>query len=133
MLLKEKEFYKHISIAVQTPAATMFVFVIEDNEGKPSKIMIEAGKCGSEIAAQSSVMAEMATKLLENEGGFEQLLTMLSSVTTSNSRDNRGILVRSCPEGLYLALIKYRQAKFIEMEDIIGSDYRPAQWRFDND
>jgi hypothetical protein len=130
MKLLEGKLYSNLSIAVKTPAASMFIHITEDDFGKPIKIFIDAGKCGSEISAQTFAMAEMASKILENEDGFNELLTLLSGITTDKvKRDSKGVVARSCAEGLYIALVKYRHVKHGELLKNLGSpEFRPTQF-----
>lgn len=132
VMLVERKFYPNVTIAVATPAASLFIEITEDEFGKPIRIYINAGKCGSEMAAQASAMSEMATLILERENGFNDLLSHLSGITSSDTRtDSNGIKVRSVPEGLYVALMKYKQLKYNELITYVGEvDYRPTVFNY---
>lgn len=135
VMLAEGKFYTNVTIAVQTPAASLFIEITEDDYGKPIKILINAGKCGSEMAAQASAMSALATLILEKEDGFNELLTHLSGITSSNTlTDRNGLKVRSVPEGLYLALVKYKQLKHSELVANVGElESRPTIFNYRND
>lgn len=128
MKLMEGKLYPNVTIAVPTPASSLFIEITEDEFGKPIRIYINAGKSGSEMSAQASAMSEMATLVLEKDNGFNELIEHLSGITSSNIRiDKDGIKVRSVPEGLYLALMKYKQLKYTELINYIGEpDYKPT-------
>lgn len=128
MQLIEHKLYPNVTIAIQTPASSLFIEITEDDFGKPVRIYINAGKSGSEMAAQASAMSQMATLILEKENGFNELVEHLSGITSSSIRvDKDGIQVRSVPEGLYLALMKYKQLKYTELTSYIGEpDYKPT-------
>lgn len=128
VMLLEGKFYSNVTIAVPTPAASLFIEVTEDDFGKPIRIHINAGKCGSEMSAQAGALSSMATLILEKEDGFNELLTHLSGITTSSVRiDRDGIKVRSVAEGLYIALVKYKRLKYEELTEIIGErDFKPT-------
>lgn len=127
MLLADK-FYSNVTIAVPTPAASLFIEITEDDSGKPIRIFVNAGKCGSEMAAQASALSELSTLILEKEDGYNELLTHLSGITTSSTRiDHNGIKVRSVAEGLYIALLKYKHLKYKELSEVIGErDFKPT-------
>lgn len=126
--LLEGKLYPNVTVAVQTPASSLFIEITEDEFGKPIRIYINAGKSGSEMAAQASAMSEMATLILDKDNGFNELIEHLSGITSSSVRiDKDGIKVRSVPEGLYLALMKYKQLKYSELINNIGEpDYKPT-------
>lgn len=135
MNLLERKHYPNVTIAVPTPAASLFIEITEDEFGKPIRILINAGKCGTEMAAQASALSELATLILDKEDGFIELLTHLSGITTSSVKtDGNGIKVRSVPEGLYLALVKYKQLKHKELADTIGvPESKPTIFNYRND
>jgi hypothetical protein len=135
MKLLEMKHYPNVTIAVPTPAASLFIEITEDEFGKPIRIFINAGKCGTEMAAQASALSELATLILDKDDGFNELLTHLSGITTSSVKtDSNGIKVRSVPEGLYLALVKYKQLKYSELEDTLGTpEVKQTVFNYRND
>lgn len=123
--------YPTYSIKVKTPVATLFVHIIEDMEGTPFRIMINASKTGTEVAASANALALLSTEILQKEHGFTTLLEHLSNITTDKAMIDyaTGIKNRSIPEGLCSALHKYRNIKHEELRSKIGSKYRPPKLR----
>jgi ribonucleoside-diphosphate reductase alpha chain len=95
----------------------MFVNVMEDDSGEPFQIIINIGKAGSAIAAWANAASAMLTVGLRSGVPIETFLTELSSITSSGSARSVNSVCTSGPEGLWMALIRYRRRKFQELEE----------------
>ncbi len=111
-----------ISIRVPTPDGTAFVHIIENREGKPAHVIINIGKAGVSVSAWAEAVARLCTMLLEKGTGINDLIDELSAITSEKVKvmqDNSKI--RSGPEGIAVAFIKYRQGKFQELKSALGA------------
>lgn len=108
---------------IRTPDGTMFVNVLENIDGEPIGIIINIGKSGSSVAAWAQALASICTAALQNGTKLEALLTELSCVTSTGSARSSEVVVTSGPEGLYVALLKYRRTKFEELKAVLGTDF----------
>jgi len=113
--------FNSINFHVATPDGAMFVNVMEDKEGKPFKIITSIGKCGTAVAAWAQAFDLVASETLENGGSVNKLIEILSGITSAGIRIlPAGETVRSGPEGVCLALMRYRQSKFQELKNTLG-------------
>lgn len=111
-----------ISIRVPTPDGTMFVHVIEDEKAMPIEILITIGKAGASVAAWAAAMSRTCTLLLEQGLSINDLIAEFSSLTTDRvSIMKDGSNIRSGPEGIAVALTKYRTGKFRELKQQLGA------------
>ena len=111
-----------ISIRVPTPDGTAFVHVIEGENGKPVHIIVNIGKAGVSVAAWAEAVARLCTMLLNKGVSLNELIDELSAITSEKVKimsDNSRI--RSGPEGIAVALIKYRHGKFNELKNVLGA------------
>lgn len=99
--------YSTKSIKVDTPDGVMFVHIVENEYGTPIQLLINIGKCGTNLAAWADSMARLASALLP-VSGISGIIDMLSGITSSKLiRLGNGEFIRSGPEGLASALLKY--------------------------
>lgn len=129
---KTPNHYNATSIRVKTPDGTMTVFITEDETGNPFLLNIFLGKAGTSVAAWAAATATLCSALLESrKSGISDLVQMMSGITSARSlRLVDGISVSSGPEGLVLALMKYRDSNFavaIDDDDDDYEDNRPAR------
>ena len=111
-----------ISIRVPTPDGTAFVHVIEGENGKPVHIIVNIGKAGVSVAAWAEAEGRLCTMLLNKGVSLNELIDELSAITSEKVKimsDNSRI--RSGPEGIAVALIKYRHGKFNELKNVLGA------------
>jgi hypothetical protein len=118
--------YKSTTIKVKTPDGTLFVDVLEDNDGKPFKLLARIGKSGSMTMAWVEAVAALASIVLEAKGldfTISELYNIRSdrTVVTSIVR-NRAVEVRSGPEGFAYALSVYKRDKYNQLKDKLGID-----------
>lgn len=120
------------TVRVTTPDGTMFVNIMEDSKGNPVQIQLNVGKAGNSVAAWAFAMATLCTMLLSSgKYSINDLIAHLSGITTNKHlRHMDGVRCSSGPEGLVIALLKYRDGKFADMLPSIEDDsadryYRP--------
>lgn len=115
--------YKSVVMKVRTPDGTVFVNVMENEDGKPFQVIVNIGKAGSAVAAWAQALGSMISIALqtEDEKAFDKIITELSSITSSGTARSITSRCTSGPEGVWMALIRYRRAKFIELESSLGS------------
>jgi hypothetical protein len=111
-LMKDQRTYNSVTYKVNSPAAPLYIHILEDELGNPKMIQINAGKCGSEVSACCNALSLLASRLLELHNGFDMLLEDFSSITTDKLvRNSGGLVCRSIPEGIFVALMRYRNEK----------------------
>jgi hypothetical protein len=111
-----------ITIQVPTPDGTMFVTITEDKNGAPNAVFIHIGKAGASVSTWAQALARMVSLALDNGAKLEDVMTELSNHTTDRVRvTNDGELVRSGIDGVWVALMKYKRAKFDEVRKTLGN------------
>lgn len=111
------------SIRIKTPDGTLFVHIAEDERGQLKQIMLNLGKAGTAASAWAHALASALTLLIEQGAKLEDLLTLLSSITSgSTSRLGIGGNCTSGPEGVWMALMYYRKEKHQELRREVNSD-----------
>lgn len=125
--------FRSETVMVRTPDGTMFTNIMEDKKGNPFQIQINIGKAGHSVSAWSFAMAELCSAYLQKGGTINELIAMLSGITTNKYlRNIDGAVCRSGPEGLVITLLKYRDGKFADVARSIeindeNAYYRPPQ------
>lgn len=122
MTQNHREASNTISVRVPTPDGTAFVNIIEDENGKPMHIIVNIGKAGVSVAAWAEATSRLLTMLLERGVTLNELIDELSSITSEKVKimsDNSKI--RSGPEGIAVAFIKYRHGKFNDLKKTLGA------------
>lgn len=110
-----------VSIRVPTPDGTLFVNIMEDDTGKPVGMLIHIGKTGASVMAWAEGMARACTMAMQRGAGINDLISEFSSITTDRiTMLQEGSVVRSGPEGVAVALMKYRREKFKELKETLG-------------
>lgn len=103
------------NIRVKTPDGTMFVTVVEKLNEKiptPIQVLIHIGKAGTGIAAWGSITESLVTLLFQKGVTIEEIMSMLSLNTSQNIAFQKvGVNIRSGPEGLVYALMRYQQER----------------------
>lgn len=131
--------YKSTTIKVKTPDGTLFVDVLEDNDGKPFKLLARIGKSGSTTMAWVDAVAALASHVLETNGLDYTIQTLYNirsdRVVVTGMIRNRAIEVHSGPEGFAYALSAYKRDKYNQLKDKLGlsedddDNYRSASTR----
>ena len=113
-----------MTIEVTTPDGTMFVLIIE-TKGTPCEVLIEIGKTGQAVRAWADAMGRVISLGLQSGLGIEAIIEEISNVTTDRLTKSRGQNIRSGPEGVAYALIRYIQAKSASLlKETRNVDYR---------
>lgn len=111
------------TIRVKTPDGTLFVHVAEDDKGRLKQIMLNLGKAGTAASAWANALASALTLLIEQGSQLEDLLSLLSSITSgSSARMGIGGKCTSGPEGIWMALMHYRREKHKELQREVNSN-----------
>jgi len=99
-------------IRIDTPDGTMFVTVIENEQGDPFNLHVFIGKTGTQIRAWTDAVQALASLALEKGAHITDIITALSLVTSHKTTMHRGIIpIRSGPEGVAFALKTYLSGK----------------------
>lgn len=127
VMLEENRQYINDTILVRTPIGAITVVVVEDN-GKPVHLFIYGGKNGTELSAYCDSIARLGSELLQYKNGLDKIMEHLSSISTGMTTKDyaTGVECRSGAEGIYIALMKYKQHKYQDLMQVFG-DYRPAR------
>lgn len=105
---------KAYSIQLDSPDGKMWVHISEDENERPVQVLINIGKTGASLYAWATATAELVSELLKT-AGVHRAIEILSGHTSDRERRTMaGIQIRSGPEAIAVALIKYRHAKFTE-------------------
>lgn len=122
-----KSIFKSVNYRVVTPTGQMFVNILEDDNDKICGLEITIGKAGSDLKAWTHSFARLLTLSLDMGATLEQLIAELSSQTSDKSRTtDGGVKIRSGVEGVYRALMLYRNDKHVELRKemkLDGEDY----------
>lgn len=106
------------SYRVYTPSGTMFVNIMEE-DAKIVGILVNIGKAGSELSAWAQALASMVTVALNNNVSLQTVIDELKDITSDGqARIGASSDARSGPEGIYSALIQYRNDKRAEGVDV---------------
>jgi hypothetical protein len=123
-------------IRMPSPDGTLFVTVMENDQGKPCEIHLQIGKSGSALRAWTHATSELLTVALQSGATMEEIITRISGVTSDRMVYNRTTPVRSGPDALIKALMVYKGHKYDELNATLGSyttdrRRRPASWNSD--
>ena len=114
MTLNSKH-YKSTTYRVYTPDGTMFVNIMEDESANVKGILVNIGKAGSALSAWAQATATMITLALEYGTSLQAVIDELKDITSDgHARIGAVTSTRSGPEGIYSALIQFRNDKRAE-------------------
>lgn len=119
MSLRIDNSHQHIfggfTYQIHTPDGLMFVNLMEDNNGRLCAIDIKIGKAGTSLRAWAHCFGRLITMSLEHGASINEIVEELSSQTSDRQQTyTNGIRVRSGPEGVYNALMMYKDDKYEE-------------------
>jgi hypothetical protein len=100
-------------IRAKTPDGTLYLLVLEKDK-KVEGFKISIGKAGAPVAAWASALAEVMTLALQKGATIEDLMATLSGITSDRVARSATSTCRSGPEGVWQALIKYRQRPAVD-------------------
>jgi hypothetical protein len=135
-----EEVFKSMNVKIESPDGTMYVTVMENEHGVPFKIMVNIGKAGSSLNAWAAIVADFVSDTITRVGvnsAIAKLLNVSSDKVsyTPDSVTNDGVTtIRSGPEAIAYALIKYRTERQRELmrklgireEDNLEDFFRPS-------
>lgn len=108
---EDPNLFDSLSYRVETPDGICYVHVLEQKD-TPVGFIIQFGKCGTSLFAWAEAVGRMATRALPLIG-IAGIIEELSGITTAGLRRlAKGESIRSGPEGIAYALLKYKQEKF---------------------
>lgn len=116
-------------IRVRTPDGTLFAIIMENEDGSPKEVQLSIGKAGSALSAWVYSVAGLITLALKNGQTLESVIEVLGGITSDRSPRIIGNNCRSGPEGVWMALMRYRQSKFQQVAEQLNEpreNYRGA-------
>lgn len=104
---------------IYTPDGTMFVHIMEDDNNAVQGILVNIGKAGTRVSAWAQSVASIITLALSSGASLQTVIDELKDITSDGTpRIGSATTVRSGPEGIYSALIQYRNDKRAEGLDV---------------
>lgn len=101
--------FKSMSFRVRTPDGNMTVIILEDENGQPFEVQAFIGKAGSSLAAWAAATCSMVSVALRSKVPLQVIINELADITSDGTaRIGASGVCRSGPEGVYSALIQYR-------------------------
>jgi ribonucleoside-diphosphate reductase alpha chain len=98
------------TVRVPTPDGIMYVSVSEFN-GVPWRVDIIIGKAGSAVMAWAHSLARLSTMALQGGATLNELIDEIAGVTSDKLTMDRRTEVRSGPEGVAIAFIRYLERR----------------------
>lgn len=112
--LRDNEVLPCYSEMIDTPDGKMWVTIVERN-GVPVQVIVSIGKTGSYTMAWANAASLLITRLLEFIT-IHQVIQELSGIATGRlAYLTGGDKCRSGPEGIAIALLRYRKEKYSEL------------------
>ena len=94
---------------VRTGNGTMYITVNSDESGKPFEVFSALGKGGSDDAAYLEAISRLLSLALRAGVDIESIVKQLRGITCNPTWDN-GVMVRSAPDAVALALSRHIDA-----------------------
>lgn len=107
-------------IKIRTPDGTLFAIVIENKDGSINSFQFTIGKAGSAVTAWATALAGIMTLAIKNGVTLEQLMSELSGITSEREARTLGSICRSGPEGVFMALMRYKRSRFEKVAESLG-------------
>lgn len=100
--------FDSVNFNITAPEGDVNIIINEASPGKIYNIIVLVGKSGSSLRAMTDALSRMITFAL-HQTELTDVLNELSSITSDKARIvTGGVVVRSVPEAIYLALLRYR-------------------------
>lgn len=109
--MKVQDVYQSSTVRIDTPAGTLFLIVLEDDNHRPCKVNIHIGKVGSELGTWTQALAGVINIALDHGADLYEIITTISNITSDKLRRHGEIDVRSGVDGVSIALLKYMQER----------------------
>ena len=102
-----------INIKVATPSGMAFVTIVENSKtSKPEQVLINIGKTGHELSAWADALGRIVSLTLRQGVPMTRIISEISNITSGKMKQlQSGARIRSGPEGISYALIKYDRDK----------------------
>ena len=124
-MMSNDKAYRSLNIRTNVPEGTMYVTIVEDEDHRAGQIFISIGKAGAQVSAWADALGRLLTLLLESGVGINVLIEELSSLTSDKvAMNSNGEETHSGPEGVAMALIKYKLGKFNELKENLNAGLR---------
>ena len=112
-----------ITYRVMTPNGVMFITVVESEDYLkrpiPIKILIAIGKSGSAIMAWANMTADLISLLFRKKTDLEDIIAEISmNLSDQSVLQKPGINIRSEPEGIKYALLRYQEDRNRRLEEM---------------
>ena len=112
-----------LTYKIATPNGIMFVTIVESTDYRkrpvPINILITIGKTGSAIMAWASMTADLISLLFKMKADLEDIIATISMNLTDHSvLQKPGISIRSEPEGIKYALLRYQEDRNRRLEEM---------------
>lgn len=108
------------SFRVTTPNGTLFAFIAEKPDGTVDSFQFILGKAGADTAAWASAVAGLMTLLIAKGATIEELIDTLGGITSGRESRTLQSCCRSGPEGIWMALMRYKRSKFELLSEKLG-------------
>jgi len=101
------------TIRVRSPFGTVYVTLNEKDDGSPSEIFLNIGKCGSDLAAHAEAIGRLCSLLLclpspvSEIQRIESIIKNLSGIAGNTNIEATGEKLRSIPDAVAFALSQY--------------------------
>jgi ribonucleoside-diphosphate reductase alpha chain len=127
-LMADRDKFDSVNFYIESPSGTVNVIVAEDSPGKINQVFILIGKTGTEMRAMTDALARMITFAVRSNE-LSDVLAELSSITSDKViRTTKGVDVRSVPEAIYIALMRYNAMYPHPSINNISHEYRAPKF-----
>lgn len=115
---------------VESPDGNAYIQILESKPGEIEHIIMHIGKAGSSVNAWCQGVADLTALAIKNDVPVSQIIATLQGISSAKPRRvlKGGYDVRSGPEALAIALIKYRAASEPIIVENYDEFYRPAKF-----
>ena len=103
-------------IRAKTPDGTLYLMVMQNKDKSIAGFNIAIGKAGAPLAAWTFAVTALMNLAVQKGATIEDLLETLSNITSDRVARSATSVCRSGPEGVWQALVKYRQRPSVDHE-----------------
>ena len=121
---------------IRTGHGTMYITINVDEEGKPFEVFTALGKAGGCDSAQLEAISRLASLAMRSGVDIKKVIEQLRGITCCPAWDN-GVLVRSAPDAVALALERHINAETTQQQSngsqlkLFASSAERAKWELD--
>ena len=117
---------------IRTGHGNMYITINYDDSGKPFEVFTTLGKAGGCDSAQLEAMSRLVSLALRSGVDAGEVVEQLRGITCCPAWDS-GVLVRSGPDALSLALARHTSGAPQQLEDLGSADVAGAQLKLFSD